>query len=109
MSEFADKEVDELKRVSFSGRSIIHPTLAMVIPANGRFHPECPVDTVREAIMRWSAADQTKWDDRAASKKDRRMHIASIGIDLGKTTFHLVALDQNSRVRVPADRVEHRS
>jgi len=33
MSEFADKEVDELKRVSFSGRSIIHTTLAMVIPA----------------------------------------------------------------------------
>jgi transposase len=26
------------------------------------------------------------------------MHIASVGIDLGKTTFHLVALDANSKV-----------
>ncbi len=26
--------------------------------------------------------------------EDHRMHIASIGIDLGKTTFHLVALDE---------------
>src|SRR5947209_975116 len=26
------------------------------------------------------------------------MHIASVGIDLGKTTFHLVALDTNSKV-----------
>ena len=26
------------------------------------------------------------------------MHIASIGIDLGKTSFHLVALDPNSKV-----------
>ncbi len=28
------------------------------------------------------------------------MHIASIGIDLGKTTFHLVALGENSKVLV---------
>jgi transposase len=26
------------------------------------------------------------------------MHIASIGIDLGKTTFHLVALDDRGKV-----------
>ena len=26
------------------------------------------------------------------------MHIASIGIDLGKTTFHLVALGEHARV-----------
>ncbi len=26
------------------------------------------------------------------------MHIASIGIDLGKTTFHLVALDDHSNI-----------
>jgi transposase len=26
------------------------------------------------------------------------MHIASVGIDLGKSTFHLVALDGNSKV-----------
>ena len=26
------------------------------------------------------------------------MHIASIGVDLGKTTFHLVALDPHGRV-----------
>jgi transposase len=26
------------------------------------------------------------------------MHIASIGIDLGKTTFHLVALDDHGKV-----------
>ncbi len=26
------------------------------------------------------------------------MHIASIGIDLGKTTFHLVALGERSKV-----------
>lgn len=26
------------------------------------------------------------------------MHIASIGIDLGKTTFHLVALDEHSKI-----------
>ena len=28
------------------------------------------------------------------------MHIASIGIDLGKTTFHLVALGEHSKVLV---------
>lgn len=28
------------------------------------------------------------------------MHIASIGIDLGKTTFHLVALDDHGKVVV---------
>jgi transposase len=28
------------------------------------------------------------------------MHIASIGIDLGKTTFHLVTLGERSRVVV---------
>lgn len=28
------------------------------------------------------------------------MHIASIGIDLGKTVFHLVALDERSKVLV---------
>ena len=26
------------------------------------------------------------------------MHIASVGIDLGKTTFHLVALDERGQV-----------
>jgi transposase len=26
------------------------------------------------------------------------MHIASIGIDLGKTTFHLVALDEHGKI-----------
>jgi transposase len=39
-----------------------------------------------------------EWDDRAASKEDRPMHITSIGIDLGKTTFHLVALDDHGKV-----------
>jgi transposase len=39
-----------------------------------------------------------EWDDRAASKEDHRMHIASIGIDLGKTTFHLVALDDHGKI-----------
>ena len=28
------------------------------------------------------------------------MHIASIGIDLGKTTFHLVALDERGKIVV---------
>ena len=28
------------------------------------------------------------------------MHIASIGIDLGKTTFHLVALGERNKVLV---------
>ena len=28
------------------------------------------------------------------------MHIASIGIDLGKTTFHLVALGEHSKVLI---------
>jgi transposase len=28
------------------------------------------------------------------------MHITSIGIDLGKTTFHLVALGEHSKVLV---------
>ncbi len=28
------------------------------------------------------------------------MHIASIGIDLGKTTFHLLALGEHSKVLV---------
>jgi transposase len=39
-----------------------------------------------------------EWDDRAASKEDLPMHITSIGIDLGKTTFHLVALDDHGKV-----------
>ena len=29
------------------------------------------------------------------------MHIASIGIDLGKTTFHLVALGERNKAHVP--------
>jgi hypothetical protein len=33
-------------------------------------------------------------------REDHRMHIASIGIDLGKTTFHLVALDVDGKVAV---------
>ncbi len=31
------------------------------------------------------------------------MHIASIGIDLGKTTFHLVALDECGKVVDPQE------
>jgi transposase len=30
--------------------------------------------------------------------EDHHMHISSVGIDLGKTTFHLVALDEHSKV-----------
>src|SRR5512147_678665 len=30
--------------------------------------------------------------------EDHRMHITSVGIDLGKTTFHLVALDDHGKV-----------
>jgi transposase len=32
--------------------------------------------------------------------EDHRMHIASVGVDLGKTTFHLVALDERGKVVV---------
>jgi transposase len=30
--------------------------------------------------------------------EDHHMHIASIGIDLGKTTFHFVALDEHGKI-----------
>lgn len=30
--------------------------------------------------------------------EDHRMNITSVGIDLGKTTFHLVALDDQGRI-----------
>jgi transposase len=33
-------------------------------------------------------------------QEDHHMHIASIGIDLGKTTFHLVALGERNKVLV---------
>ncbi|HXZ33913.1 MAG TPA: hypothetical protein VEH30_16675 [Terriglobales bacterium] len=33
-------------------------------------------------------------------REDHRMHIASIAIDLGKTTFHLVALGERNKVLV---------
>jgi hypothetical protein len=29
------------------------------------------------------------------------MHIASVGIDLGKTTFHLVAFDDHGKIAYP--------
>lgn len=48
-------------------------------------------------IMRWSAAEYHRWS--AASKEDHRMH-ASVGIDLGKTIFHLVALGERNKVLV---------
>jgi hypothetical protein len=35
------------------------------------------------------------------------MQIASIGIDLGKTTFHLVALGERSKVLVESNRLEN--
>jgi hypothetical protein len=31
-------------------------------------------------------------------QEDHHMHIASIGIDLGKTTFHLVALGEHNKI-----------
>src|SRR5512135_2017533 len=46
--------------------------------------------------MRWSAARSIAWDDRERRIID--MKIQSIGIDLGKTTFHLVALGERSKV-----------
>jgi transposase len=40
-----------------------------------------------------------KWHDFSNSHaEDHHMQIASIGIDLGKTTFHLVALDDHGKV-----------
>src|SRR5215469_2490716 len=49
--------------------------------------------------MRWSAAE---YDYRAASltQEDHLMRIASVGIDLGKTTFHLVALGERNKVLI---------
>src|ERR1700730_2012009 len=35
-----------------------------------------------------------------SQREDHRMHITSIGIDLGKTTFHLVALGERNKVLV---------
>src|ERR1700745_3260787 len=48
--------------------------------------------------MRWSAAEE----DNSAVKQgtSSSLHIASIGIDLGKATFHLVALGERSKVLV---------
>jgi hypothetical protein len=34
------------------------------------------------------------------NREDHHMHIASIGIDLGKNTFHLVALEELNEVLV---------
>src|SRR5919198_156982 len=46
--------------------------------------------------MRWSAAE---YDNSAVHIwRIIAMHIASIGIDLGKTTFHLVALGERNKV-----------
>jgi transposase len=36
--------------------------------------------------------------ERSIHLEDHRMNIASIGIDLGKTTFHLVALDDQGTI-----------
>ncbi|HTM35886.1 MAG TPA: hypothetical protein VL156_04000, partial [Terriglobales bacterium] len=48
--------------------------------------------------MRWSAAE---YDNSAVHIwRIITMHIASIGIDLGKTTFHLVALGERNKVLV---------
>ncbi len=49
-------------------------------------------------LIRWSAArSPRRWDDFELQyrSEDHRMHIASIGIDLGKTTYHLLALGEN--------------
>jgi hypothetical protein len=47
-------------------------------------------------IMRWSAVKEPTGVKIELAKKARRrimaMQIKSIGIDLGKTTFHLIAL-----------------
>jgi len=48
--------------------------------------------------MRWSAAE---YDNSAVHIwRIIAMHIASIGIDLGKTTFHLVALGEHNKVLI---------
>ena len=48
--------------------------------------------------MRWSAA---KYDNSAVYIwRIITMQIASIGIDLGKTTFHLVALGESNKVLI---------
>jgi len=53
-------------------------------------------------IMRWSAVKKANRSNDGVGKKPKRriitMQIKSIGIDLGKTTFHLVALGTRSQV-----------
>jgi len=49
--------------------------------------------------MRWSAAGYHN-GSAVYMRRIIVMHIASIGIDLGKTTFHLVALGDRSKVLV---------
>src|ERR1035437_5459273 len=50
--------------------------------------------------MRWSAARSARSGmiEQQHTLEDRLMHIASVGIDLGKTNFHLVALDERGQV-----------
>jgi hypothetical protein len=42
--------------------------------------------------------DQPPIGDDLTEKEDHHMQITSIGIDLGKTTFHLVGLDKRGKV-----------
>ena len=39
-----------------------------------------------------------RWHDAAAHKRIITMQIASVGFDLGKTTFHFVALDDHGKI-----------
>jgi hypothetical protein len=53
--------------------------------------------------MRWSAAVTLREAEDVSSGFERRiidMQIRSVGIDLGKTTFHLVALGTSGKVLV---------
>jgi hypothetical protein len=43
---------------------------------------------------------RVEYNSAVSSRRIIVMHIASIGIDLGKTTFHLLALGEHSKVLV---------
>ena len=53
---------------------------------------------VLRRLMRWSAARLPPSGMIASETEDHHMQIRSIGIDLGKTTFHLVALGERGQV-----------
>jgi hypothetical protein len=79
---WGENSISEVKRLNL--------TLVIVVESRAitRFDPETGInEMVRRRVGFGSAV---------LHQEDHHMHIASIGIDLGKTTFHLVALGERN-------------